>query len=293
MVQSLDTLRLTSKLDASIIAELATRSLLYEVSVSPKPGLVDRFDNGAHSDMDFFTFLNSSTALTEYFRSAYLLGKQLNRESPSSVFLSLRKLGIQAEAKMYASTDGVNTHKGTIFTFGLFCGALGWISNNVTEIDADRFLLFCGHMVAPTLEAELSNVSTGNSAAKTGGERFFAATGCGGIRSEASAGYPSLRTCGLPALRCALEQGYSYNDAGILVLLKLMCCVQDSNIFSRCGPSKQQQLSSHVRKILDEPRLDLSQIEELNRLCIQDRVSPGGCADLLAATFFLHFLFDL
>ena len=59
---------------AAYVAQQATRSLLYEVSVTPKPGLVDRLDSGAHTDMDFFTYLDSSVALTEYFRSAYLEG---------------------------------------------------------------------------------------------------------------------------------------------------------------------------------------------------------------------------
>ena len=38
------------------IAEFATRALLYEVSVTPKPGLVDRANAGSHQDMDFYTF---------------------------------------------------------------------------------------------------------------------------------------------------------------------------------------------------------------------------------------------
>ena len=53
---------------AETIATCATRALLYEVSVTPKPGLVDRLGNGAHSDMDFFTFIDSATTLSPYFR---------------------------------------------------------------------------------------------------------------------------------------------------------------------------------------------------------------------------------
>ena len=72
--------------EAAFAAQQATRSLLYEVSVSPKPGLVDRFDSGAHADMDFFTYLDSSTALTEYFRIAYLEGAASSCLTPPELF---------------------------------------------------------------------------------------------------------------------------------------------------------------------------------------------------------------
>ena len=39
------------------VAKLATKVLLYEVSISPKAGLVSRLSNGSHKDMeDFYTF---------------------------------------------------------------------------------------------------------------------------------------------------------------------------------------------------------------------------------------------
>ena len=43
-------------------AFLTCRALLYEVSVTPKPGLVDRQNSGSHQDMDFYTFLDSAAA---------------------------------------------------------------------------------------------------------------------------------------------------------------------------------------------------------------------------------------
>jgi len=46
------------------ISNLAVKAILYEVCASPKPGLVDRENSGAHRDMDIFTFVDSSAALT-------------------------------------------------------------------------------------------------------------------------------------------------------------------------------------------------------------------------------------
>ena len=51
------------------IAQCAQKALLYEVSVTPKPGLVDRNGCGAHRDMDFFTFLDSAVVLLPYFET--------------------------------------------------------------------------------------------------------------------------------------------------------------------------------------------------------------------------------
>ena len=274
---------------AAYVAQQATRSLLYEVSVTPKPGLVDRLDSGAHTDMDFFTYLDSSVALTEYFRSAYLEGSTRSALAPPDLFACLRKLGGQAERQMYAATSGVNTHKGSVFTLGLFCGGLGWLNGRGEQPDVPSLLRLCGQMVTPAFAAELDGINPRS--AKSGGERFYAATGFAGIRGEAAAGYPSLSRCGLPTLQRALEQGYSINDAGVIVLLELLCRVHDSNLFARCGAEKQQELARAARDILNGEHLDLNRVIQLNRQCVRDWASPGGCADLLAATFFLHFYF--
>ena len=217
---------LSAHQEAAHIAAIAVRSLLYEVSVSPKPGLVDRFDSGAHNDMDFFTYLNSTAALGEYFRTAFLLGYASCEKPARELFPQLRQLGMTAEQNMYQATGGVNTHKGIIFTFGLFCGGLGWLYPQGDKLDEQKLLQFCGELATPALKNDLTHMK-GHPAA-TGGERMFAATGSAGIRSEAAAGYPSLLNYGLPALRKALGRGYSYNEAGIITLLELLCHVQDS-----------------------------------------------------------------
>lgn len=67
------------------ISQLALKALLYEVSLSPKPGLVDRFDNGAHDDMSFMTFIDSMIALSFFsglYRNRFCLCK---RRATSSV----------------------------------------------------------------------------------------------------------------------------------------------------------------------------------------------------------------
>ncbi len=72
------------------ISQLALKALLYEVSLSPKPGLVDRFDNGAHDDMSFMTFIDSMIALSPFFR---LISKQVLLMQKKSHFFCLTVLG--------------------------------------------------------------------------------------------------------------------------------------------------------------------------------------------------------
>ena len=100
------------------IATLATKALLYEVSISPKAGLVSRLSNGSHKDMNFYTFIDSSLALHNYFLNCFDYGQE-NLFSCPNFFKNLRELGKVARKEMYEATKGINTHKGTIFSMGI------------------------------------------------------------------------------------------------------------------------------------------------------------------------------
>lgn len=110
---------------ADLAASCAVKALLYEVSATPKPGLVDRNNSGSHRDMDFFTFVDSSAALIPWFRDFFCIGWAHAKETEEQLFLRLRFAGSRAEADMMAATGGVNTHKGLVFAFAVVCGALG------------------------------------------------------------------------------------------------------------------------------------------------------------------------
>ena len=90
-------------------ASAAVRGLLYEVSTTPKPGLVDRNNSGSHKDMDFFTFLDSSASLIPWFREFFCLGWDHSSESDGQLFERLRYAGQRAEAAMFSATGGINT----------------------------------------------------------------------------------------------------------------------------------------------------------------------------------------
>ncbi|MEG2204776.1 MAG: citrate lyase holo-[acyl-carrier protein] synthase, partial [Oscillospiraceae bacterium] len=182
---------------ADAVAAMACKSLLYEVSTTPKPGLVDRANCGAHRDMDLFSFLDSSAALTPHFRQLFLMGALHAQDTPQRLFDCLRYPGMLAEEDMFAATGGVNTHKGLIFSLGLVCAALGYLFSNGLPEDTDALLALCGEMASPAVCKDLSGVT--RETATTFGERLFVETGRAGIRDEAAAGFPSVRLFGLPA----------------------------------------------------------------------------------------------
>lgn len=112
--------RLLRDFAAQRLGELAVQALIREVDQTPKPGLVDRNNRGAHRDMDRPLFCRSARSLLPYFRRAVELG--LER---ADCMERLQQAGLAAEEIMLAETGGVNTHRGAIYAFGLLLAAMG------------------------------------------------------------------------------------------------------------------------------------------------------------------------
>ena len=121
------------QLTAEIIGELAVRALRIEAAVTPKPGLVDRENSGAHDDMDYPLFLASSAALQPCFIACAKAGIDGYKKNPAQLVPILRRIGRCGETAMYAATKGVNTHKGAIFSMGILCCALGMLVARATK----------------------------------------------------------------------------------------------------------------------------------------------------------------
>lgn len=268
--------------EAERIGTLAAKSLLYEVCTTPKPGLVDKNNTGSHRDMDLFTFLGSCAALQPYFTKCALIGLQTAKEPPSVTFAAIRFQGRQTEQTMYSVTGGVNTHKGAIFTLGLLCAATGRCASSCAED-------ICAQVSAMT--QGLSAADFAQCSGKTTGEKLFARYGITGIRGQAEAGFPVLLQIGLPVLEEGLSQGLSLEESGCAALLHLMCAITDTNLIARSDLDTQKAVCDQVRILLEASAFpSKEQLEELDVLFTQRNLSPGGSADLLAATYFLYFL---
>ena len=123
---------------------------------------------------------------------------------------------------------------------------------------------------------------------ETIGQQLYASHGICGVRGLAEAGFPVLLEVGLPILESGLSQGLTMEEAGCAALLHLMCAVTDTNLIARGNIEMQQKVCRQVRQLLaEQPFPDKSQLEQLDRDFIQKNLSPGGSADLLAATYFL------
>lgn len=276
--------------DRELLSAQAVRALMYEVCTTPKPGLVDRDNNGSHRDMDMFTFLDSSAALLPYFRRAVELGQETADQPPERTFVRLREAGVRAEWDMFRATGGVNTHKGAIFSMGCLLGAAGrlWMPEGPCR-EPVRLLEECRAMAGAEVERFFSALTPGS--AHTAGERLYLKTGLRGVRGEAADGFPSVLQTGLPALEAALGQGCSLEQAGVSVLLALMARTVDTNLIARGGQEGQRWAAQQAEVQLQSgPVPDLERVEQLNEAMVQRNLSPGGCADLLAITYFLHFL---
>ena len=269
--------------DQKKIGNLAVQSLLEEVSTTPKPGLVDRRNSGSHRDMDIFTFRASAAALSGYYRNCGRIGMESAGEAPAETFRQLRQAGLDAEQAMYAATNGVNTHKGAIFTLGLLCGAAGRLWKPDGSWKAEEICREVAEMTRDAMEADFRK------GGDTVGHRLFAEYGIRGIRGQAAAGLPALTELGLPAYQNCLNRGMDKNAAGVHTLLTLIANVEDTNMISRGGMAGA---SAGAEKCAELLKTEYSQedVEALDDWFIQNNLSPGGCADLLAAVYFLHAL---
>ncbi len=253
------------------IAKLARAALEREVLLTPKPGLVDAANTGAHHDMDKDTFLRSAAALEPWFRRMAQAGEGLAHLAPARVLPHLRPLGLQAEADMYAATSGVNTHKGALFSLGLLCGAAGWLTANGRPVTCDALCDLAARMTAGITARELRGSQTHGLAA-------HAQYGAKGVRGEAEAGFPSVRQLALPWLK--------QPNGDYLALLSLISAVRDTNVLHRAGEEGLGWLQSRATELLAD--FSLEKLRRLDRDCIEKNISPGGCADLLAIAFFLE-----
>ena len=90
---------------------------------------------------------------------------------------------------------------------------------------------------------------------------------------------------GVPTLENCLSEGMSRNDAGVAALLHLIARGTDSNVLARGGEKQAVWAAEAARRLL--PRPDREAVLALDRAYISRNLSPGGCADLLAVSYFL------
>ncbi|MCL2128347.1 MAG: triphosphoribosyl-dephospho-CoA synthase [Treponema sp.] len=274
-------------------ASAAIWAMISEAAITPKPGLVDRANTGSHRDMDFFTLIDSASALLPWFRDCALAGFDSAAArrpgiSPQALFESLRPGGREAEALMKNATGGINAHKGYIFCLGILCAAYGRLCRGAVKPDLAGLAEFSKAMTKDLLE---DFARPGKEEKASHGETVYAQNGISGIRGEVSQGFPLITGHAMPLLRQMLKKGHSLNDCGTAVLLHLMARAEDTNIIYRGGVEAFRSIQGELQKFLaGDPGIETikKKAEEMDREFIKKNISPGGCADLLGITFFLY-----
>lgn len=269
----------TDALNPTALADLAVRSLIVEAELTPKPGLVDAANPGAHTDMDLGLLLRSAQALRPWLRACY----QAGAEHPGEV-APLVALGVEAERAMLTETGGVNTHRGALFSLGLVLGALG---TGARDVDGLRDGV---HTLAqPLLDTWLVQPTNSH------GSRAHAVTGALGARGEAASGFATVFDVGLPALLRRHALYGDEDDALRWALVALIAQHDDTNLIARGGVpglrDAQAWASGVLRARPDETGL-VRELQDADRWFTDRRLSPGGSADLLALTWFLWRVLD-
>ncbi|BAI74377.1 triphosphoribosyl-dephospho-CoA synthase (plasmid) [Azospirillum sp. B510] len=266
------------------LARLAHRSLLREVLLTPKPGLVDRRNRGSHRDMDLTSFLASAAAIAPWFRLFFARGLE-GCAVPADLFLTgIRADGMACERAMLRVTGGVNTHKGSIFAFGLLCAAAGRLAGRGEPVTrwplCDEVAAVCAGVVE-----ELRRPGE----AGTAGEHLFRRHGLTGARGEAASGFATVRTHALPAFERLRSQGTRM--ALHAALLELLAFNRDTNVVSRGGLAGLTFLQGEAMRLRRDGGVAapdyLRRLAALDDEAIRRNLSPGGSADLLAVTWFL------
>ena len=252
-----------------IIAHLATNALQAELDTTPKPGLVDRHDNGAHHDMDYALMQRSIRALHPYFVRLAVLGFAATTPPHTDI----QRIGIEAEQAMFRATHGVNTHKGALFSMGLAVVASAHAEHEHSPYNA----------IVSTVKAIASAFPDTND---THGSRVRRLSEQGntikGALDNAREGYEAVFRAWLPYY---IERRNA-NDPYALhkTLLRIMCDLDDTNVIYRTDIATASKVKREAQALLND--FSEEALAEMNLGYTALNVSPGGAADMLSLTVF-------
>jgi len=248
-----------------LIADLAEHALRLELDTTPKPGLVDRRDNGAHKDMDYALMSKSISALRPYLtRLAVESAKDID---PAKI----KEIGIEAEKAMLKATGGVNTHKGALFCIGLSVAAASCLACSTGAVEAYSFKELVSRVASEIPSARGTHGAEAKRSFKTVG-----------ALENARAAYPELFTDWLPYYRSLEGDPFRCHKT----LLHIMTTLDDTNILHRRGAEGLAHAEAEAARLLED--FSESGLSSLNKDFIRENISPGGSADMLSLTIFIE-----
>ena len=262
----------------------ALKGLLYEVSLNPKPGLVDPVSMGSHTDMNMFMFIDSSLSLRSYLDKAFKLGRNFEGSDLKLLFNALRAEGVLAEQTMFNATNNVNTHKGAIFSLGIWVTAIAYSTKDgsATMTEVRRVIQ---RMVEGLIEKDLAS----NRVATTAGEQQFQTYQLTGIRGEAVNGFPGVAEIAVPFLQATFG---TMTQRLLDTLMKIAATLEDSTLIKRAKTpdvlaEMKEWTSIYFKLGGSHTEQGMKYLYDLDRLFIERNLSIGGSADTLILTIFI------
>ena len=265
-----------------IVAHLATRALKSELNTTPKPGLVDTHDSGAHRDMDHALMMRSIRALHPYFVRLATLGY----DSPKlPAHDDIVRIGIEAEKAMFNSTGGVNTYKGALFSMGLALTAATYIIGRGKVATTTHGKEYVPGDLLSAIIIQLANGFPDTRGTHGSQAKQTAQAGCSlkSALDNAREGYSQLFGEWLPFYETRIKGDDSYVKHK--TLLRIMCDLDDTNIVYRTDYDTMLNVKTQARHLLED--FSEAGIDDLNRDFVSRNISPGGSADMLALVVFL------
>lgn len=255
------------------IGVFAAEALREELNLTPKPGLIDRQDNGAHGDMNHAVMLRSIRAIEPYFIQLAAMGNHLELPTAQDII----RCGLEAEKAMFAATNGINTHKGAIFSMGLFCIAAANSFYHLQRVSPDLL-----QSAIKTMAQEIP------AAHDTHGANVRQQYRVKGALDLAVEGYGQLFEQWLPFYRQHVADDYPQQR----LLLYIISTLDDNNLYHRGGEQLAHEAQQRCAQVLQD--FSMENILVLNDWMKTRNLSPGGSADMLAFTLFAaHLLYNI
>jgi len=255
-----------------ILLDNLDSSIMEELILDPKFGLVTPLTSGSHKDMDYELMLKAKSAILPFFIKMFFTTCEL--KNINDLVIELKKIGISAETAMFSATDGINAYKGLIFNLGLIVSGIAY---KVSRFERENIFEVSKHFAEILFgEYEYNSSSYGDIA--------YQNYSISGVKGEALNGFKHVQEA-LPLLKDLTR------NSKVTTLVFYIINLEDTSFLKRAGNLESYLEVKNLFNDLDIN--DINQVQNLNQLCINRNLSFGGSADLLVATIFLKKISEL
>lgn len=249
----------TKKYMMNLIIDLANSSMLNELNLEPKFGLVTPNDHTCHKDMDYNTMIIAKDSILKYFYDMFEVGFKF--DDLKEIHKRIRKIGLDAEDDMYLSTNNINAYKGLIFVLGTIVASIGY---KLSRYSNDTIYDICRNMTYGITNELKDGI-------ESFGKEAYQKYQITGARGEAMSGFKNVSR---------IVSKYNLENDKTSALIDLIINVDDTILLKRCKSfEKYCEVKNWFKQ---ETNLSL-----LNKRCIENNLSFGGSADLLVASMFV------